>query len=224
MNFDTHYVFLFTPRTQLVLQMIDVLMHHSYVVTSKQPNPRDSCCFLDSKFVSILAKNFSRFGKYPKKDDFVFTPNVLETLAEPESQAFQSMRFYLPFNFDRNYWAGICVDSTTWTLIVLDCNVSLRSDSVMAKELEPICQMFPYLLKQAGRKMSSKDLKALTVERPKNIPQNLKKTDSGVTTVLLMQAHAVAGIEVCKSLTPDVLDLEAKRLAVMLYEENVGPI
>ncbi|KAL0749493.1 hypothetical protein Bca101_031496 [Brassica carinata] len=36
-------------------KMIDVLMHHSHVVTSHQPNPRDSCCFPDSKFVSILS-------------------------------------------------------------------------------------------------------------------------------------------------------------------------
>ena len=72
--------------------------------------------------------------------------------------------------------------------------------------------------------MCSKDLKALAVERPRNIPQNIKTTDSGVTTTLLMQAHAAAGIEVCKSLTSDVLDHEAKTLAVMLYEENVGPI
>ncbi|WZZ70619.1 hypothetical protein YC2023_081989 [Brassica napus] len=122
----------------LSFKMIDVLMHHSHVVTLHQPNPRDSCCFLDSKFVSILSKNYSRFSKSPQKEDF--------------------------------------------------------------------------------------DLKALTVERPRNIPQNIKTTDSGVPTTLLMQAHAVAGIEVCKSLTSDVLDHEAKRLAVMLYEENVGPI
>uniref|UniRef100_A0A0D3D3T4 Ubiquitin-like protease family profile domain-containing protein n=1 Tax=Brassica oleracea var. oleracea TaxID=109376 RepID=A0A0D3D3T4_BRAOL len=208
----------------LSFKMIDVLMHHSHVVTLHQPNPRDSCCFLDSKFVSILSKNYSRFSKSPQKEDFVFTPNVLETLCDLESQTFESLRFYLPSNFDKNYWVGICVDSTTWTLIVLDCNASLRSDSVMVKELAPICHMFPYLLKQAGRNMCSKDLKALTVERPRNIPQNIKTTDSGVTTTLLMQAHAVAGIEVCKSLTSDVLDHEAKRLAVMLYEENVGPI
>ncbi|KAF2532417.1 hypothetical protein F2Q70_00029524 [Brassica cretica] len=236
----------------LSFKMIDVLMHHSHVVTSHQPNPRDSCCFLDSKFVSILSKNYSRFSKSPQKEDFVFTPNVLETLRDPESQTFESLRFYLPFNFDKNYWVGICVDSTTWTLIVLDCNASLRSDSnywvgicvdsttwtlivldcnaslrsdsVMAKELAPIFQMSPYLLKQAGRNMCSKDLKALTVERPRNIPQNIKTTDSGITTTLLMQDHAVAGIEVCKSLTSDVLDHEAKTLAVMLYEENVGPI
>uniref|UniRef100_A0A0D3E8L6 GRF-type domain-containing protein n=1 Tax=Brassica oleracea var. oleracea TaxID=109376 RepID=A0A0D3E8L6_BRAOL len=129
-----------------------------------------------------------------KKEDFVFTPNVLETLRDPESQTFESLHFYLPFNFDKNYWVGICVDSTTWTLIVLDSNASLRSDS---------------------------DLKALAVERPRNIPQNIKTTDSGVTTTLLMQAHAAAGIEVCKSLTSDVLDHEAKTLAVMLYEENI---
>ncbi|KAL0758961.1 hypothetical protein Bca101_075111 [Brassica carinata] len=208
----------------LSFKMIDVLMHHSHVVTLHQPNPRDSCCFLDSKFVSILSKNYSRFSKSPQKEDFVFTPNVLETLCDLESQTFESLRFYLPSNFDKNYWVGICVDSTTWTLIVLDCNASLRSDSVMVKELAPICHMFPYLLKQAGRNMCSKDLKALTVERPRNIPQNIKTTDSGVPTTLLMQAHAVAGIEVCKSLTSDVLDHEAKRLAVMLYEENVGPI
>lgn len=127
--------------------MLDVLMHHSQVVTTHQPNTTNRCCFLNTKFVSILSKNYSRFLKSPTKEDFVFTPNAVGFLNDPETQAFESSRFYLPFNFDKNYWIGLCVDTTTWTLILFDCNVSLRNDAAMTKELTPISQMFPYLLK-----------------------------------------------------------------------------
>ncbi|KAJ4910421.1 hypothetical protein Rs2_05042 [Raphanus sativus] len=205
-------------------KMVDVLMHHSQVITSQLPNTSNRCCFLNTKFVSILSKNYSRFNKCIRKDEFAFTPNAVEFLGDPEVQAFESSRFYLPFNFDRNYWTGLCVDSTTWTLTVLDCNASIRNDSAMTKELTPICQMFPYLLKQAGRNMCPRELRALTIERPRTIPQNLKTTDSGVMTALLMLAHAVAGLEACNYLTPEALDQEAKRLAVMIYEENTGSI
>ncbi|KAJ4917273.1 Uncharacterized protein Rs2_02823 [Raphanus sativus] len=188
-------------------KMVDVLMHHSQVITSQLPNTCNRCCFLNTK-----------------KDEFSITPNAVEFLGDPEAQAFESSRFYLPFNFDRNYWTGLCVDSTTWTLTVLDCNASIRNDSAMTKELTPISQMFPYLLKQAGRNMCPRELRALTIERPRTIPQNLKTTDSGVMTALLMLAHAVAGLEACNYLTPEALDQEAKRLAVMIYEENTGSI
>ncbi|KAJ4876117.1 Uncharacterized protein Rs2_41135 [Raphanus sativus] len=129
------------------------------------------CFFLNTKFVSILSKNYSRFIKCIRKDKFVFTPNAVDFLGDPEAQLFLSSRFYLPFNFDRNYWAGLCVDSTTWTMTVLDYNASLRNDSAMTKEMTPISQMFPYLLKQAGRNMCPRELRALTIERPRTIPQ-----------------------------------------------------
>lgn len=130
----------------------------------------------------------------------------------------------MPFNLDRTHWIGLYVDCTSWSLIVLDCDTSYRSDSQMLKELTPTAQLFPYLLKQVGRIMNSKDLKALSVVRLRSVPQNPKHAHSGVTSVFLMQAHAVAGIEGCQYLTMDVMGPDAQRLAVMLYEENARPV
>ncbi|KAF3585393.1 hypothetical protein F2Q69_00028810 [Brassica cretica] len=84
--------------------------------------------------------------------------------------------------------------------------------------------MFLYILRQAGKQISSKDMKTFTIDRPRSIPQNTTSFDSGVTSILLIQAHAVGGLEVCKCITPDVLDIEVERLAVMIYEENIGVI
>lgn len=94
----------------------------------------------------------------------------------------------------------------------------------MANELTPTSHMIPYLLMQSGRNFTTKEPKELIVEKSGGVPQNTKNTDSGVTEALLMQAHAVSGIEVCKCLPADVLGPEAQRLAVMLYEEDAGPI
>ncbi|KAL0754210.1 hypothetical protein Bca101_091878 [Brassica carinata] len=47
-------------------------------------------------------------------------------------------------------------------------------------------------------------------------PQNHNHFDSGITSILLIQDHAVSGSDVCKCITPDVLDLEVGRTAVMI--------
>ena len=99
-------------------------------------------------------------------------------------------------------------------------NTSLRTDRMITKELRPISEMFPYLLRQAGKQPFPTDLKALTIERPCIVPQNHNHFDSGITYILLIQDHAVAGSDVCKCITPDVLDLEVERTAVMI-EMNI---
>lgn len=43
-----------------------------------------------------------------------------------------------------------------------------------------------------------KDMKALAFDRPRTVPQNHNQFQSAVTTVLLIQAHAFGGVEVCK--------------------------
>lgn len=206
------------------MQTVDVLMDHMRIVISRQSRNPPSCVFLDTKFVSILSKNYTRFKNTPSKDSFVFTPNLIETINDTVPSAIEAQRFYMPFNLDRTHWIGLCVDCTNLSLIVLDCDISYRNDSLMSKELMPIAQLFPYLLKQVGRNMISKDLKTLTVERVRSVPQNPNHAHSGVTSVLLMQAHAVAGLEGCECLSTDVMVPEAKRLAVMLYEGNAGPL
>nr|VDD23514.1 unnamed protein product [Brassica rapa] len=99
---------------------------------------------------------------------------------------------------------------------------TLRTDSMMVKEVTPIAQMFPYLLKQGGKQLLHKDARAFPIERPRSIPQNTSHADSAVSALLLVQAHAVAGVDLCKCITPDKIGSEVERLAVMFYEATVG--
>ncbi|KAL0864470.1 hypothetical protein Bca101_043588 [Brassica carinata] len=99
---------------------------------------------------------------------------------------------------------------------------ALRTDNMMVKEVSPISQMLPYLLKQGGKQIVHKDARALPIERPRTIPQNTSPADSAVSAVLLLQAHAVAGVDVCKCITPEAIGSEVERLAVMFYEAIVG--
>ncbi|CAN7034927.1 unnamed protein product, partial [Brassica oleracea var. botrytis] len=96
-----------------------------------------------------------------------------------------------------------------------------HTHGMISKELRPIAQMFPFLLRQAGKQIGAKDLKTLTVERPRSVPQNYSQFDYGINASLLIQAHAVGGVDVCKCITEDVLDTEVET-AVMIYEDNVG--
>ncbi|KAF8093389.1 hypothetical protein N665_0383s0021 [Sinapis alba] len=160
-------------------KFVDALIHHTrYVFQSNFEHIHlKNYVFLDTKFVSLLAKTFA---------------NV-----------------------------GVCVNISLSQVIVLDCNNALRTDGMITKELCPFSNMLPYLLRQAGKQLCAKDLKSLTIERPRSVPQNHNKFDYGITAILLIQAHAVGGVDVCKCITPNVLDAEVER-TVMIHEEYLG--
>ncbi|CAG7898836.1 unnamed protein product [Brassica rapa] len=204
---------------------LDVLIHHTRLVFQSYPVSLQSknSVFLDTKFVSLLAKTFFKFSKAPKKESFRF-PAALADYLVRDFPIDEANRFYFPFNFDKKHWVGVCVDSSLGQVSVLDSNTSLRTDGMITSEMRSISQMFPYILKQAGKQCSSKDMKTFTIDRPRSIPQNTTSFDSGVTSIFLIQAHAVGGLEVCKCITPDVLDVEVERLTVMIYEEYMGLI
>ncbi|XP_013636991.1 PREDICTED: uncharacterized protein LOC106342564 [Brassica oleracea var. oleracea] len=209
--------------THLPAKVVDVLIRHTRSVLLTHPDQLQSknSVFLETKFVSLLSKTFTRFSKAPKKENFRF-PTSLSDILVGDCEIHEASRFYFPFNFDKKHWVGICIDCSNWQVIVLDCNYSLRTDGMISKELPPIAQMFPFLLRQAGKQIAAKDLKTLTVERPRSVPQNYSQFDSGITASLLIQAHAVGGVDVCKCITEHVLDAEVERTAVMIYEDNVG--
>ncbi|KAF2543112.1 hypothetical protein F2Q68_00031269 [Brassica cretica] len=146
---------------------------------------------MDTQFVSQLLKLFTKFSKTSKKESFWFSSNILERVRSyPDAE-----RYYLSFNLDKKNWVGVCVDCTSWSIVVMDCNIALRTDSMMVKEVTPIAQMFPYLLKQGGKQFLHKDARAFSIERPRSIPQNTFHADSAVSALLLVQAHAVAGVD-----------------------------
>ena len=66
----------------------------------------------------------------------------------------------------KKHWVGVCVDVSLSQVLVLDCNTSVRTDGMINKELRPISEMFPYLLRRAAKLGCPKNLKALNIERP----------------------------------------------------------
>ncbi|KAF8105788.1 hypothetical protein N665_0155s0009 [Sinapis alba] len=211
--------------THMSPKVVNILISHIDTLFRSQPHPQqtNNCVFMDMQFVSQLSKMYTKFSKSSKKDGFKFTASVVESIQQDPSKS-DVGRFYFPFNLDQKYWVGICVDCISWSVMVLDYNTALRTDYLMNKEVRPIAQMFPYLLKQAGRQVGLRECKAMAIERSQTIPQQNKITDSGVETIIFIQAHAVGGVEVCKCITPDVLHTEVEQLGVSLYEANVGTL
>lgn len=207
------------------VQVVDVLMFHlsSMFQSLSNANLPATSMFLDSQFAAQLSKTYTKFSKVTKKDSFKFSSTVTEVIMERESLG-DVDRFYFPFNLDKKYWVGLCVDCSSWSISVLDNNISLRTDYMMKKELRPIAQMFSYLLKQVGKQGAGREGKLMTLERPRSIPQHNNITDYAVSSVLLIQAHAIAGTEVWKCKTADVLDIKAEGLVVTMYEVNVGTL
>ncbi|KAF8093370.1 hypothetical protein N665_0383s0003 [Sinapis alba] len=183
-----------TRTSPLSSKVVDVLMFHiSSLFRALSPtNQQSASVFLDTQFVAQLSKMYTKFSKVSKKDNFRFPNSVTETIMQNMSLA-EAERFYFPFNLDKKYWVGICVD----------------------------CGNPPYLLKQVGKQVVGREAKPMALDRPQTIPQRNAITDSAVSSILFIQAHTAAGVEVCKCITPYVLDTEAERLVVTLYERNV---
>lgn len=209
-------------KTKLLhVQMVDILIYHTRSMFGREGSQLlKKLDFLDTKFVSLLVKNFTKFSKAHKKDTHMFQKQLIQFFKDENAKNVDGERFYFPFNFDKTHWVGVCVDCSASIMYILDCNVSLRTDSSIGKELTAVAHMFPYLMRQAGRVPSGRGLKPFSIERLRNIPQNGKHSDSALTAILLIQAHAIGGVEACQCITPENLQFEAQRLLVMMFEEH----
>lgn len=169
----------------------------------------------DTTLPVALMKHHSRFVKTAVKDraKLKFTDLPFEKSSEKSAE-----RIYFPFNIDKQHWVGVCIDTKACTLLVLDCNTSLRSESLMKKELTPIANLLPYVLKQLGLVESNAGVKAFTVSRCKGIPQISSQSDAAVVAVLLIEAHAAEGLAGCKAITPRLLPEASKQLAVKFFD------
>ncbi|KAL0658045.1 hypothetical protein Bca4012_078630 [Brassica carinata] len=83
----------------------------------------------------------------------------------------------------------------------------------------PIATLLPYVLKQFGFLGTNASVKAFTVSRCKGIPQVSSQIDSGVMTVLLIEADAGDGLGACKAITPRLLPDASKKLVVKLFDD-----
>ncbi|KAG2323364.1 hypothetical protein Bca52824_016577 [Brassica carinata] len=111
----------------------------------------------------------------------------------------------------------LCLDFNASKLYVFDCNAGLTAEFAICKELLPISEMFPLLLKQCGVSVPGVDT-PLIVERIQGVAQNQNPADSAITTALLIQTHSLFGTDPCLAITPSVIADEAHRAAVMVYE------
>lgn len=157
-------------------------------------------------------------------ETYKLPPTLLESFPAGCSSVDAGCRLYFPFNLDKTHWVCLCIDATSWQLHVLDCNISIRSDVMMCKEIAPIAVMLTYLLRQAGKQICGKEVKALPIDRPHTVPQLENQLYSAVNEVLLIQAHAFGGLEICKCISPNVVESELQRLAVTIVERYHGII
>ncbi|CAF1930168.1 unnamed protein product [Brassica napus] len=203
----------------LPAKVFDILMRlvrsicYNHVGCSGATKPE----FLDSRFVSMLCKNYERLKKSKAKDSYVFPKGLVDCAVKCCSSGNASTRFYMPLHVAKKHWIGLCVDSTDAKIYVLDCNPSVCGDSELTRELLPISDMFPYLLKFSGL-LEVPGNSPLGQERVKGLAQNNNSTDAALTAALLIQAHALFGVEICRCITPEVITDEAQRAAVMIYE------
>ncbi|KAJ4876224.1 Uncharacterized protein Rs2_41242 [Raphanus sativus] len=204
-------------------KVMDILMKHLSLSYAKQSLPVQGkrSVFFNTKFVASLSTSYLKFSKVSDKKTHMFTKSLVDVFGEVMDHLPDDYRFYFPFNLDKKHWVGLCVDPSAWLITVMDCNTALRSEALISSEFKPLSEMFPYLMRQAGFRILNSQLRPMVVERAKSIPQNIISADSSLTSILLMQTHALSGIETCRCITPHILASEAQRMAVLLYEYHM---
>ncbi|ESQ29176.1 hypothetical protein EUTSA_v10023964mg [Eutrema salsugineum] len=206
-------------------KIVDALMFYVRHVSGPQMYPMNHSKieFFDTLFPSLIKSQYAKFSKTAVKDrsKFKIDGSLLSYFESDNPRRPLPEAMYFPFNFDQRHWVGVCVNIPRAAIVVLDCNVAFRSDTALKRDFNPICNMFPFIVRAASTK-ALRDEKPFSLERVTGIPQNEINSDSAVTAVLLMQAHASAGLDGCRTITPELLTSEAYKLAVMFYDE-FGP-
>ncbi|KAF8113130.1 hypothetical protein N665_0056s0035 [Sinapis alba] len=202
---------LLDKSSQPLAKVVDVLTHQIRSVYNSHTNhlPPTLSTFLNTKFVPALSKNYTRFSKSVKKDSFKFPTTLCESLVAASSYT-EASRFYFPFNFNKKHWVGVCIATTNWQLVVLDCNTGICTDALLSKEMHPASWETHW----------AKEMKTFSIERPLTVPQNHNQFESVITAVLLIHAHAFGGLDVCKCITTNVLEGHVQRAALKIVEEN----
>ncbi|CAF1919156.1 BnaCnng48680D [Brassica napus] len=207
-------------RTRLLTgRVIDILMRVIAASVNSQVSDRGHTTplFLDSRVQVLLSMNFPKFRKSKTQTQYVFTKALVDIVKKSLNFNSGLSHFYMPVTIARKHWVAVCVDITTAKIYVLDCNPDVLDDKALSKELAPVTEMFPSLLKHCGALVEYVD-KAVVVERMKGVVKNTNPADAAITACLLIQTHALYGAEICSSITPLVIPEEAQRAAVMIYE------
>ncbi|KAJ4881383.1 Uncharacterized protein Rs2_38438 [Raphanus sativus] len=173
--------------------------------------------FLDSRLQVVLSRNFVKFKRMKYGGKYSFTKALVDIVTKSSNFNNAASRFYLPLSIGRQHWIGICVDIAGGKIYILDCNPELTNANALSKEIAPLAEMFPSLVEHC-RCLPKKPDTPYVIESLKGLVPNTNSVDSAMTALLLMQSHALYGVDSCSAITPSLIPLEAQRAAVMMYE------
>ncbi|KAG7558615.1 Ulp1 protease family C-terminal catalytic domain [Arabidopsis thaliana x Arabidopsis arenosa] len=186
---------------------------------------------LPSTFHGSLAPMYAKFKKCRRKETFEFDAALLRSVAARSSATGRTWLadihfLYSPFNIDRNRWIAVMIDLSAHCLTVFDSTANVRRGSRLKPELEFICEMFPYLVRQVGANevMKNFPLQPLVFTRNTHVAQASTLGSSGVLSLLFMEAHALGGLEEVSKMSEFGARSRAERLVVEMYEHCCGDI
>ncbi|CAN6857272.1 unnamed protein product [Brassica oleracea] len=170
-----------TQTTVSANEFFDIALRTQHMPT-KINSPDNSIAICNTTLSPTLMRLHSRFLQTAANDRLKLKL-FDDVFRDPAAHSAEKINF--PFNIDQKHWVAVCVDRKSSSINVLDCNVSLKSDSMMKKEPNPIPLMFPYIGKDSQTAPSSVVLKPFSVSRPKGIPQYTTPYDSAAMLCFL---------------------------------------
>ncbi|KAL0887002.1 hypothetical protein Bca101_010985 [Brassica carinata] len=200
-------------------RVIDILMRGVAACVKNQvcDTSDTTTVFLDSRVPVLLSRNFPKFRRTKSGTHYLFTKAVIDMVKKSSNFNPAASRFYMPLAIARKHWIGICVDINAGKIYLLDCNTELTIENALTREIAPVREMFPSLLKHCGC-LSEYLEKPVVVESVKGVVQNTNPAEAAMTACLLIQTHALYGPETCTSISPSLIPDESQRAAVMIYE------
>ncbi|EFH59858.1 predicted protein [Arabidopsis lyrata subsp. lyrata] len=133
-----------------------------------------------TKFASLVLAHRLKFEKSVKKK-YVFDQDLMSCFP----LNFDSL--YFPFNFDKQHWVGMCLDIRGRYLYVFDCNQKVRRDTRLRKEMEPLLEMLPFVVRQVSPQlMKAVPSDPFILSRDSLLPTCLNPSESGLMSVLFI--------------------------------------
>ncbi|CAH8267557.1 unnamed protein product [Arabidopsis lyrata] len=208
---------------------VSVLRESLFKSVDPTTDPRAD--MLPCKFNGSLALMYSKFKKCRRKDTFEFDADLLSSVTARFTSHgrkwLESIDFlYSPFNIDKNRWIAVMVDLPSHSLSLFDSTADVRRGSRLKPELDFICDMFPYLVRKLGANdlMTSYPLHPLAFVRHTTVAQATARANTGMLSILFMEAHALGGFEELDRVNESGVRERAEQLAVELYEYCCGDI
>ncbi|XP_020878913.1 uncharacterized protein LOC9310398 [Arabidopsis lyrata subsp. lyrata] len=208
---------------------VTVMRESIFINTDPASVPRAD--MLTSQFHGSLAVMYSKFKKVRRKESFDFDADLLSSITSRFNSTGRQWLvnidyLYSPFNIDKNRWIAVMVDMPSHSLTVFDSTANVRRCSRLKPELEFLCEMFPYLVRKVGANdvMLNYPLTPLSFTRHTRVTQASDRANTGMLSLLFMEAHAVGGFEKVCQVSESGIRHRAEQLAVQLYEHCCGDI